>query len=143
MSARRVSVMAQVCRTTRRRKACPFSAICRYVESMSSAGTWLCPTPLHRERLLEMEAGLARPRAIMYGSLAVAFLIGIQWIGAWTLIPLAFSVVTHALLRPRIATSARPEYVVFATVVNAQVLIAIGIALSGGADGGGGSKRTS
>jgi diguanylate cyclase (GGDEF)-like protein len=99
---------------------------------MSSAGTWLCPTPLHRERLLEMEAGLARPRAIMYGSLAVAFLIGIPWIGAWTLIPLAFSVITYALLRPRIATSVRPEYVVFGTVVNAQVLIAIGIALSGG-----------
>jgi diguanylate cyclase (GGDEF)-like protein len=99
---------------------------------MSSAGTWLCPTQLHRERLLEMEANLARPRAIMYGSLAIAFLIAIPWVGAWTLIPLALSVVTYALLRPRIATSARPEYVVFATVVNAQVLIAIGIALSGG-----------
>ena len=99
---------------------------------MSSAGTWLCPTQLHRERLLEMEDKIARPRAIMYGSLAIAFLIAHPWVGAWTLIPLAASVVSYALLRPRIATSERPEYVVAATVVNAQVLIGIGIALSGG-----------
>jgi diguanylate cyclase (GGDEF)-like protein len=99
---------------------------------MAAQGTWLCPTQLHRERLLDMESKLARPRAVMYGSLAVAFLIGIPWIGAWTLIPLAASVLGYALLRPRIATSERPEYVVAATVVNAQVLIGIGIALSGG-----------
>jgi diguanylate cyclase (GGDEF)-like protein len=99
---------------------------------MAAQGTWLCPTQLHRERLLDMESKLARPRAVMYGSLAVAFVIGIPWIGAWTLIPLAVSVLVYALLRPRIATSERPEYVVAATVVNAQVLIGIGIALSGG-----------
>ena len=79
-----------------------------------------------------MEGKLARPRAIMYGALAIAFLIGIPWIGAWTLIPLAASVLGYAALRPRIAGSERPEYVVAATVVNAQVLIGIGIALSGG-----------
>jgi diguanylate cyclase (GGDEF)-like protein len=99
---------------------------------MAAPGTWLCPTQLHRERLLDMESKLARPRAVMYGALAVAFLIGIPWIGAWTLIPLAVSVLVYALLRPRIAGSERPEYVVGATVVNAQVLIGIGIALSGG-----------
>jgi diguanylate cyclase (GGDEF)-like protein len=99
---------------------------------MAAPGTWLCPTQLHRERLLDMESKLTRPRAIMYGSLAVAFLAGIPWIGAWTLIPLAVSVLGYALLRPRIATSERPEYVIAATVVNAQVLIAIGVALTGG-----------
>jgi diguanylate cyclase (GGDEF)-like protein len=41
-------------------------------------------------------------------------------------------VLGYALVRPRIATSERPEYVVGATVINAQVLIGIGIALSGG-----------
>jgi hypothetical protein len=99
---------------------------------MASGGTWLCPTPLHRERLLEMEDKIKRARAIMYGSLAIAFVIAIPWIGAWTLIPLAASVIAYALLRPRIATSDKPEYVVAATVVNAQILIGLGIALSGG-----------
>jgi diguanylate cyclase (GGDEF)-like protein len=99
---------------------------------MSTGGTWLCPTQLHRERLLEMETKITRARAVMYGSLAVAFVIAIPWVGAWTLIPLAISVITYGILRPRIAASERPEYVVAATVVNAQVLIGIGIALSGG-----------
>jgi diguanylate cyclase (GGDEF)-like protein len=99
---------------------------------MAAGGTWLCPTQLHRERLLEMETKISRARAIMYGSLAIAFLVAIPWIGAWTLIPLAASVVGYALLKPRIARSEKPEYVVAATVVNAQVLIGIGIALSGG-----------
>ena len=53
---------------------------------MADAGTWLCPTPLHRERLLDMERRLARPRAVMYGSLGIAFVIGIPWIGWWTLL---------------------------------------------------------
>src|SRR4051812_23521158 len=99
---------------------------------MSVGGTWLCPTQLHRERLLEMETRITRARAIMYGSLAIAFLIAIPWVGIWTLIPLGLSVVTYGLLRPRIGRSERPEYVVAATVVNAQVLIGLGIALSGG-----------
>jgi diguanylate cyclase (GGDEF)-like protein len=97
-----------------------------------SGGTWLCPTQLHRDRLLDMERRLAGPRAIMYGALAVAFVIGGPWIGFWTLIPLAVAVVTYSLLRPRIATSAKPEYVIAATLINAQILIGIGIALSGG-----------
>jgi diguanylate cyclase (GGDEF)-like protein len=100
--------------------------------AMEDAGTWLCPTQLHRERLLDMEGKLAGPRAIMYGSLAVAFLIGIPWIGWWTLIPLAGAVLSYSALKPRIATSKRPEYVIATTVVNAQILIGIGIALSGG-----------
>ena len=79
-----------------------------------------------------MESKLARPRAIMYGSLAIAFIIGIPWIGSWTLIPLAGAILTYSLLRPRIASSERPEYVIAATVVIAQILIGLGILLSGG-----------
>jgi diguanylate cyclase (GGDEF)-like protein len=101
---------------------------------MSERGTWLCPTALHRMRLLDMEAKLARPRAVMYGALALVFVVSIPWLGWVPFLPLVGSVVGYSLLRPRIATSARPEYVVAATVVNAQVLIGVGIALTGGAD---------
>ena len=72
---------------------------------MAAEGTWLCPTPLHRERLLDMERRLARPRAVMYGSLGVAFLIAAPWIGWWTLTPLFAAVLTYRLLKPRIQTS--------------------------------------
>jgi diguanylate cyclase (GGDEF)-like protein len=99
---------------------------------MEAGGTWLCPTEFDRARLLEMEAKLGRPRAIMYGSLAIMFLAATHWLGWWILLPLVGSVLGYALLRPLIATSKHPEYVVGATVVNAQVLIGVGIALTGG-----------
>jgi diguanylate cyclase (GGDEF)-like protein len=100
---------------------------------MEDNGTWLCPSALHRARLLDMEAKLALPRTIMYGSLALVFLVSIPWFGWVPFVPLIGSILGYSLLRPRIATSERPEYVVAATVVNAQVLIAVGIALTGGA----------
>ena len=101
--------------------------------AMAAQGTWLCPTPLHRARLLDLEAKLARPRAIMYGSLAIAFLLAIPWVGWLPFIPLAGAVLGYSALRPWIRSAARPEYVVAATVVNAQVLIAAGIAVTGAA----------
>jgi diguanylate cyclase (GGDEF)-like protein len=99
---------------------------------VEASGTWLCPTAFDRARLLDMEAKLSRPRAIMYGSLAIVFVIATHWLGWWILLPLLGSVVGYSLLRPLIATSERPEYVVGATVVNAQVLIGVGVALTGG-----------
>lgn len=99
---------------------------------MAANGTWLCPAEFDRARMLEMESRIANARAIMYGSLGVAFLILTPWLGGWIMIPLTASVLGYTALRPRIATSERPEYVLAATVVNAQVLIGIGIALTGG-----------
>ncbi len=101
---------------------------------MEENGSWLCPSALHRARLLDMEAKLALPRTIMYGSLALVFVVCIPWFGWVPFMPLVGSILGYSLLRPRIATSERPEYVVAATVVNAQVLIAVGVALTGGAD---------
>jgi diguanylate cyclase (GGDEF)-like protein len=100
--------------------------------SVTARSTWLCPTAFDRERLLDMEGKLAGPRALMYGSLTVAFLVGIPWVGAWIMIPLAGSIGGYLVLRGRVATSETPEFVLAATVVNAQVLIGVGIALSGG-----------
>lgn len=99
---------------------------------MNGTGSWLCPTAFDRARLLDMEARLGRARAVMYGSLALAFIVGAHWLGLWILLPLAGSVLGYAMLRPLIATSERPEYVIAATVVNAQILIGIGIAVTGG-----------
>jgi len=99
---------------------------------MDTTGTWLCPSELDRARLLDMEARIARPRALMYAALGLAFASVVPWIGWWPAIPLLVQVAIYAALRPRIATSARPEYVVFATVISSQVLLGAGIALSGG-----------
>ncbi len=99
---------------------------------MDERTTWLCPTPLHRARLLEMEGKLGRPRALMYGSLALAFLAAIPWVGVWPVGLLVVTVLTYRPLASRIGTSARPEYLIAATVLNAQLMIGFGIAVTGG-----------
>jgi diguanylate cyclase (GGDEF)-like protein len=99
---------------------------------MDGNPTWLCPTQFDRDRMLDMESRLQGARTIMYGSLGVVFLIGIPWVGAWILLPLAASVVVYAGLKPFIERSARPEYPLAASVVTAQVLIGVAIALTGG-----------
>ena len=95
-------------------------------------GTWLCPTPLDRTRLLDMEARLTSARTLMYGVFAVALIACGPTLGWWSLIPLALSAAVYHALRPFIAKSDRPEYVVALNVAIAQVLIGIGVGLTGG-----------
>ncbi len=94
--------------------------------------TWLCPSTLHRERLMDMEQRMAGPRKAMYGAAALLFVLGGPWLGPACLVPLLGGLVGLVVLKPRIATAERPEYVIAGTAINAQIMIAIGIALSGG-----------
>jgi diguanylate cyclase (GGDEF)-like protein len=95
-------------------------------------GTWLCPTPFDRTRLLDMESRLSAARTVMYAALLVAFILCAPSLGWWTLAPVAVCIGSYKLLQPRIATSERPEYVVATTVVIAQSQIGLGVALTGG-----------
>ena len=96
-------------------------------------GTWLCPTPFDRTRLLDMEARLLRARSIMYGSVAVGTVLSGPWLGWWTLAPLICLVLFGRLAQPRIATSDKPEYIVAAVIVAAMLMIGLAVALTGGA----------
>jgi diguanylate cyclase (GGDEF)-like protein len=99
---------------------------------MDASGSWLCPTAFDRERLVDMEAKLGRARALMFGCLGLGLLSGIPWFGWWILLLLAWVVVFYRLLTPWIARSARPEYPVALSVVHAQVMLGIAVALTGG-----------
>jgi diguanylate cyclase (GGDEF)-like protein len=99
---------------------------------MQGNPTWLCPTQFDRDRMLDMEARLQTARLVMYGSLAVVFFVAIPWLGPWILPPLAASVLAYAGLKPFISRSSRPEYPLAATVVVAQALIGVAIAVTGG-----------
>jgi diguanylate cyclase (GGDEF)-like protein len=78
-----------------------------------------------------MEERLQWARAIMFGGLGVGFAISVPWLGWWPVALVAVQVIVYALLRPFIATSARPEYPIAFAVVLAQVLIAVAVALTG------------
>jgi diguanylate cyclase (GGDEF)-like protein len=68
----------------------------------------------------------------MYGAVGVAFATIGHWMGWWTLALLGVQVGVAAIIWRRVATSRRPEYLVFATVVLGQLLIGAGVVLSGG-----------
>ncbi len=95
-------------------------------------GTWLCPTPFDRTRLLDMEARLKRARALMYGAVAAGLIFCGPTLGWWILVPLVVTVLAYLALQPRVATSEKPEYYVAATVLVAQINIGVGVALTGG-----------
>jgi diguanylate cyclase (GGDEF)-like protein len=100
---------------------------------MDARGTWLCPTPFDRERLIDMERRLAPSRALMYGSLGVGTAAGIPWLGWWILFPLIFVAVSYPLLlQPWIARSPRPEYPIALAIINAQLMLGVTVALTGG-----------
>lgn len=100
---------------------------------MDPQGTWLCPTPFDRERLLDMEPRIAKARALAFSAAGVGLISAVPWYGWWMLLALAWVVLSHfLLLLPLIARSQRPEWPIFATVVNAQATIGLAIALTGG-----------
>jgi diguanylate cyclase (GGDEF)-like protein len=95
-------------------------------------GTWLCPTLFDRERLVDMEERIAPARALMFGSLGLGMLAGVPWFG-WTILPaMAWVVVFYRLLQPWIERSPRPEYPIAVSVVHAQVVLGVAVALTGG-----------
>jgi diguanylate cyclase (GGDEF)-like protein len=97
-----------------------------------AGGTWLCPTPFDRERLIDMEAKIAPARALMFGSLGLGVLAGVPWFGWWILLPMLWVVVFYRLLLPWIERSPRPEYPIALAVGHAQVLLGLVVVLTGG-----------
>jgi diguanylate cyclase (GGDEF)-like protein len=99
---------------------------------MEATGTWLCPTAFDRERLVDMEAKMGRARALMFGCLGLGLISGIPWFGWWILLLMVWVVVFYRLLAPWIERSARPEYPIALSVVHAQVMLGLAVALTGG-----------
>jgi diguanylate cyclase (GGDEF)-like protein len=100
---------------------------------MDARGTWLCPTPFDRERLLDMEPRIAKARTVAFVAAGVGLLTAAPWYGWWIAAPLAWILLSHfLLLRPLIERSQLPEWPIAATVVNAQATIGVAIAMTGG-----------
>jgi len=100
---------------------------------MERQGTWLCPTAVDRERLLDMEPRIAKARTLAFSAAGLGLLSAAPWYGWWIVLPLTWVVVSQfALFGPMIARSRHPEWPIFGTVVSAQVTIGVAIALTGG-----------
>ena len=95
--------------------------------------SWLCPTALDRERVLETCARIRRPRLLGLCFVTVACAVASPWLG-WPPIGLALAAIgVGAVAIHRALVSRRPEYVVLAMIAINAAAIAVGAAWSGGA----------
>ena len=97
-------------------------------------GTWLCPTPFDRTRLLEAEASLSAVRLVAYALLGVAIAIWTPAADSLVLLAMAGSAVVLTRLHLGLARAARPEYLVAAMVVLIEVEVGVLVAITGGPD---------
>ncbi len=94
--------------------------------------SWLCPTELDRSRVVDANARVRNIRKVGTCAVGLALLSAAPWLGWWTFILLALSVLNFVNVERRMATSARPERVSASAIVITMLLIATGVALSGG-----------
>jgi diguanylate cyclase (GGDEF)-like protein len=101
---------------------------------MDHAGSWLCPEPGDRERLLDMDVRLRRVRAVAMGFLGAGLLICGPWVGWWTILVLIGLVVVWRILDAAKERAGKPEWLVAAGWFVSVTGIAAGILLTGAAE---------
>jgi diguanylate cyclase (GGDEF)-like protein len=97
-----------------------------------SEGSWLCPTELDRSRVVDANDRVRTIRMVGSGAVGVALVISAPWIGWWTLILFALSALNFINVDRRLRTSAHPERVSACAIVITELLLAGGVAVSGG-----------
>jgi diguanylate cyclase (GGDEF)-like protein len=97
-----------------------------------SEGSWLCPTELDRSRVVDANDRVRMIRLVGSSAVGAALVISAPWIGWWTLILFALSALNFLNVDRRLRTSTRPERVSAAAIVITDLLLAGGVALSGG-----------
>jgi diguanylate cyclase (GGDEF)-like protein len=94
--------------------------------------SWLCPTELDRERLINTVGWVRPARALMFVVLTLVLIGTAPQLGWWPLIPLGIAAVVSSLLYRNLESRRRPEYWAAAGWLVTQVMLGAGIALSGG-----------
>jgi diguanylate cyclase (GGDEF)-like protein len=96
------------------------------------ATSWLCPTQLDRERVLETSMRIRRPRLVGLLFVTIACALASPWLG-WAPTGMALGTIGVGVVANRRAlTSRRPEHTVLAMIAINSGLIAAGAAASGG-----------
>jgi diguanylate cyclase (GGDEF)-like protein len=102
------------------------------------SGSWLCREDIERERLLDMEEHLRPVRAV-----TMALIVGVAFVSTGfvdikvfliVIAGVTFAASLFWIADARMKSSERPEYVMFAAWVGAQLAIAACVVLTGGPD---------
>jgi diguanylate cyclase (GGDEF)-like protein len=84
--------------------------------------------------MLEMDSYLQPVRRATFAVIALSLLAMGPWLGWWTVVPVLLAAVAFAIADANIHRLERPEYGLFAAWLCSQVIIAVAVAISGGAD---------
>lgn len=99
---------------------------------LNTDGTWLCPTPADRARLVDMEERLRPVRRQAMLILAAALVACGPWLGFWTLLPLALSGAVFRVIDRRLTEATAPEYHVAVAWLASMAAIAGAVIAAGG-----------
>lgn len=103
------------------------------VETFHMTGeSWLCPTELDRSRVVDANDRVRMIRKVGTGAVGVALVISAPWLGWWTFILFALSVVNFLNVDHRIDKSPHPERVSVFAILVTLLLLGTGVVLSGG-----------
>jgi diguanylate cyclase (GGDEF)-like protein len=94
--------------------------------------TWLCPDAASRERLLDMDERLKRPRAFAFALIAVGISAAAPLIGWWGLGLLVVAVLGFRLAQGIAERIRAPEHALFASWAVSELVIAGSVAVTGG-----------
>ncbi len=97
-----------------------------------SGDSWLCPTELDRSRVVDANDRVRTIRRVGSGAVGAALVISAPWIGWWTLILFALSALNFWHVDRTISASAHPERVSATAIVITLLILAGGVAVSGG-----------
>lgn len=98
---------------------------------MAAISKWLCPTELDRARVLDNSTRVRRARTVAAAAIGIALVALLPWFGGWMLGLFAASAVNLLTLDRRIERSRHPERVVALSLLFTEVVLAVGVALSG------------
>jgi len=84
--------------------------------------------------MVDMEHRIKPLRLAAMGVLALALLASGPWLGYWTLLPLGLAAAGFALADRLMERSRRPEFYIFGAWVASECIIAVAVALTGGAN---------
>jgi diguanylate cyclase (GGDEF)-like protein len=94
--------------------------------------TWLCPTAEDRVRLLDMERRLGPMRVLTFGSLGLALLSAVPWVGIWPLPLLALALVGFLVAAKAPIGAGAPEYRIALAWLVSVAVITVGCLETGG-----------
>src|SRR5919106_342795 len=95
-------------------------------------GSWLCPTELDRQRVVDMSARVRRARLLALGFVAIGAVTLAPILSWWLLALLAISGVNILVFDRMLARVKRPERLSAATIAITELNFAVAAAITGG-----------